>query len=69
MFKNVYALCTEETYNALVECKKAAKENKIKGRKQRSKCIKELSRKCSKSAIQHILMMFQFETFQGCNLY
>jgi len=43
VLKNVHAICTEEIYNALVECEKAAKEKKIKGRKQRSKYNKEVS--------------------------
>ena len=43
VLKNVHAICTEEVYNALVECEKAAKQRTAKGRKRRSKCTKDVS--------------------------
>ena len=44
VLKNVYAIYTQEVYNALVECKRAAKEKKKrKGKKQGFKCTQEVS--------------------------
>ncbi len=43
VLKNVYAICTEEVYNALVECEKGTKQRTKKGRKRRSKRAKDVS--------------------------
>jgi hypothetical protein len=43
VLKNVHAICTEEVYNALVECEKAAKHQMTKARKRQSKCTKDVS--------------------------
>ena len=46
LLKNTCAISTEEVYNALAECEKETKKKKrggAKGRKQKSKCTKEVS--------------------------
>ena len=43
VLKNVHAICTEEVYNALVECEKGTKQRRKKGRKRRSQRAKDLS--------------------------
>ena len=43
VLKDIHAICTEEIYNALVECERATKPKKTKERKQRSKYTKDIS--------------------------
>ena len=43
VLKDVHAICTEEIYNALVECERAMKAKKTKGRKRQSKRTKDIS--------------------------
>lgn len=43
VLKNVHAICTEEIYNALVECERTAKLKKTKGKKREAKCTNEVS--------------------------
>jgi len=43
VLKDVHAICTEEVYNALLECEKATKKHTMKGRKRRSKHTKDVS--------------------------
>jgi len=43
VLKDVYAICTEEVYNALVECEKETKQRTKEGRKRRLKRAKDVS--------------------------
>ena len=43
VLKDVYAICTEEVYNALVECEKGTKQRTKEGRKRRLKGAKDVS--------------------------